>query len=145
MKTPHDGFFTLHYILVCAKMLIVLDAFAIIAEPNRRKILRIIWDVERSAGDIAAQFDVTFGAVSQHLHVLREAGLLDMRKTGRSRFYRARKESLGPFAKALEAMWSDALDRLKFAAESEEAAKKRKRKISGNRPCNRVRSQRNST
>lgn len=121
----------------------MVDLIELIAEPSRRKIMRIVWDEERSAGDIAAQFDVTFGAVSQHLHVLREAGLLDMRKAGRSRFYRARKESLGPFAKALEAMWSDALDRLKFAAESEEAAKRRERKISGNRSSKRVPCQRN--
>lgn len=92
----------------------------LIAEPNRRKIMRIVWNEEKSAGDIARQFDVTFGAVSQHLHVLRNAGLVEMRKAGRSHFYRARKEALGPFAKALEAMWSDALDRLKSAAEAEQ-------------------------
>mgnify|MGYP001614578838 FL=1 len=96
----------------------MVDLLELIAEPNRRKIMRIVWNEEKSAGDIAQEFNVTFGAVSQHLHVLREAGLLDLRKEGRSRFYRARKEALGPFAKALEAMWSDALDRLKFVAES---------------------------
>ncbi len=115
-------------ILVCAKLFFVVDLLELIAEPNRQKIMRIVWNEEKSAGDIAEEFDVTFGAVSQHLHVLREAGLLEMRKAGRSRFYRARKESLGPFAKALEAMWSDALDRLKSAVELETSHKDKKRK-----------------
>ena len=95
------------------------DLLEIIAEPNRRKIMQLVWDRQRSAGDIARQFDTTFGAVSQHLHVLRTAGLLDVEKAGRSRFYRVRKAALGPIAKALEAMWCDALDRLKSAAETE--------------------------
>ena len=100
----------------------MVDLLELVAEPNRRKIMRLVWNEERSAGSIAAQFDVTFGAVSQHLHVLRDAGLLEVRREGRSRFYRANKQSLGPLAKALEAMWSDALDRLKSAAESEAAS-----------------------
>jgi len=95
------------------------DLLELLAETNRRKIMRLVWNEERSAGDIAAQFDITFGAVSQHLHILRDAGLLDVRREGRSRIYRANKQSLGPLAKALEAMWSDALDRLKHAAEAE--------------------------
>lgn len=97
------------------------DVLELIAEPSRRKILRMVWTEEKSAGDIAHAFDVTFGAVSQHLSVLRKAGLLDVRKEGRSRYYQARKVALGPLAKALEAMWSDALDRLRVLAESEEA------------------------
>ena len=55
---------------------------AAVAEPRRREILRMIWDQERPAGEIAAAFDVTFGAVSQHLRVLREAGLVEVRKDG---------------------------------------------------------------
>ena len=97
----------------------MVDLLELLAEPNRRKIMRLVWNGECSAGDIAAEFDITFGAVSQHLHVLRDAGLLDVRREGRSRFYRANKQALGPLAKALEAMWSDALDRLKLAAEAE--------------------------
>jgi DNA-binding transcriptional ArsR family regulator len=97
----------------------MVDLVELIAEPNRRKILQIVWNREYAAGDIARQFDVSFGAISQHLHRLRDAGLVEMRKAGRTHYYRARKEALGPFAKALEAMWSDALDRLKLAAESE--------------------------
>jgi DNA-binding transcriptional ArsR family regulator len=105
----------------------MVDAMAVIAEPNRRRILQIVWNQEVSAGRIAQQFDVSFGAVSQHLHRLREAGLVDMRKAGRTHYYRARKEALGPLAKALEAMWSAALDQLKSLAEEDAAACKNQR------------------
>jgi DNA-binding transcriptional ArsR family regulator len=64
---------------------------------------------------------VTFGAVSQHLRVLAEAGLVDVRRAGRSRLYRARKQDLGPLALWLESMWSTALDRLAQEAELEAA------------------------
>ncbi len=95
-------------------------ALAAIAEPRRREILRLVWRRERAAGDIAAQMTVTFGAVSQHLRVLREAGLVVMRRDGRRRLYRADVEALGPLAAALEAMWADGLGRLKELAEEEE-------------------------
>lgn len=90
-----------------------------ISAPNRRRMLRLVWDRERSAGEIAAEFDVTFGAVSQQLGVLRRAGLVDVRRDGRRRLYRARREALGPFARALEAEWSERLENLKSLAEEE--------------------------
>ena len=90
--------------------------------PRRRAILRLVWSAERSAGEIHRSFDdVTFGAVSQHLRVLSEAGLVDVRQAGRERFYRARKQDLGPLAQWLESMWSTALDRLAQEAELEAA------------------------
>jgi DNA-binding transcriptional ArsR family regulator len=97
-----------------------MDALQVISEPRRREILRLVWDRELSSGDIAASFDVTFGAVSQHLGVLREAGFVQVRADGNRRFYRADRERLGPLAAALEAMWADALDRLAEAVESDE-------------------------
>lgn len=103
-------------------------ALAAIAEPRRREILRLVWREERSAGEIAAAMPVTFGAVSQHLRVLREAGLVVLRRDGRRRFYRADRECLGPLAAALEAMWSDALARLKEVAEAEEAVSRKREK-----------------
>jgi DNA-binding transcriptional ArsR family regulator len=99
-----------------------MDLMQTMAAPRRREILRLVWDSERSAGEIhRAMADVTFGAVSQHLGVLLEAGLVNARATGRSRLYRARKVALGPFKKWLEASWEDALYRLKIAAELEGA------------------------
>ena len=96
----------------------VLDA---IASPRRREILRLVWDKEQSAGAIhRAMPDVTFGAISLQLRSLVEAGLVEARAQQRNRFYRARREALGPAAEILERMWDDALWNLKLAAELEE-------------------------
>ena len=96
-----------------------MDALRVIGEPRRREILRLVWDRELSAGEIADRFDVTFGAVSQHLGVLRDAGFVSVRPAGNHRYYRADRERLGPLAQALEAMWSSALDRLAAAVEAD--------------------------
>ena len=70
---------------------------ATLGSPRRREILRLVWNEERSAGDIHRSMpDVTFGAVSLHLRTLTETGLLDVRGDRQYRFYRARKEALGP-------------------------------------------------
>ncbi|MCP3816873.1 metalloregulator ArsR/SmtB family transcription factor [Streptomyces sp. A3M-1-3] len=98
-----------------------MDAVQAIAEPRRREILRLIWDDELPAGEIAARFEVTFGAVSQHLKVLRDAGLVSLRKDGTKRFYRADREALGPLSDYLQAMWADKLDTLARLAEQAEA------------------------
>ncbi|MEN8374950.1 MAG: metalloregulator ArsR/SmtB family transcription factor [Gemmatimonadota bacterium] len=90
-----------------------------IASPVRQRILRTIWDRERSAGEIASDFDITFGAVSQHLGVLRGAGLVRVRKDGRRRHYRADRDAFGPIGPALEAMWKDSLMRLKAVVEDQ--------------------------
>lgn len=93
-----------------------------LATPRRREILRLVWREERTAGDIHRSLgDVTFGAVSQHLRVLAESGLVEGRRDGRRRLYRARKDDLGPFRAWLEATWDGALYRLKLRAELEEA------------------------
>jgi DNA-binding transcriptional ArsR family regulator len=96
----------------------VLEA---IASPRRREILRLVWTEEQSAGAIhRAMPDVTFGAVSLQLRTLLEAGLLEARTEQRNRYYRARREALGPVGEILERMWDDALWKLKLAAELEE-------------------------
>ena len=94
-------------------------ALRAISEPNRREILRIVWEQELPAGDIASHFSVTRPAISQHLRVLKEAGLVTERREGTRRLYKARPEGLGQLRAFLEAMWDDSLDRLKAAAESE--------------------------
>ena len=89
--------------------------------PRRREILRLLRRRERSAGEIhRALGDVTFGAVSQHLGVLEQAGLVSARREGRGRFYAARREGLQPLREWLDEMWADALERLKQVAEAEE-------------------------
>jgi len=96
----------------------VLEA---IASPRRREILRLVWSEEQTAGAIhRAMPDVTFGAVSLQLRSLVEAGLVETRSESRNRFYKARREALGPVAEILERMWDDALWNLKLAAELEE-------------------------
>ena len=94
-----------------------------IAEPRRREIIGLIWDKEMAASDIAGRFDVTFGAVSQHLGVLRDAKLVLMRKDGNRRLYRADQDVLAPYKKILESMWTDTLKGLAEAIETNEANK----------------------
>jgi DNA-binding transcriptional ArsR family regulator len=98
-------------------------ALKAIAEPRRRAILRLVRDQERSAGEIASQFDVTRPAVSQHLTVLKEAGLVSERRNGTRRLYRARPEGLQPLREFLDEVWGDRLEALKREAEREEREK----------------------
>lgn len=104
-----------------------VEAVQVVAEPRRREILRLIWDAELPAGQIAERFDITFGAVSQHLKVLRDAGLVTLRHEGKKRFYRADQEAMGPLADYLRSMWTSRLDDLAHLAEQAEAAGKRDR------------------
>jgi DNA-binding transcriptional ArsR family regulator len=91
-----------------------------IAAPRRRAILRLVKDGELSAGEIAAHFDVTRPAVSQHLRVLKEAELVVERREGTRRLYRARPAGLGELRAFVEDFWDDGLDRLKREAEAEQ-------------------------
>ncbi len=95
---------------------------------RRREILGLLRCGERAAGEIhRALGDVTFGAVSQHLGVLERAGLVQVRREGRSRLYLARPEGLGPLREWLESMWDEALAALRARAEAEEASARRGR------------------
>jgi DNA-binding transcriptional ArsR family regulator len=98
----------------------VSQILAAIAEPRRQEILRLIWDHELAAGDVAARVNVTFGAVSQHLRVLRDAGAVSMSKRGRHHFYQANKPALGPLGQHLEATWRSNLHQLKQLTEAQE-------------------------
>ena len=91
---------------------------AAIAEPNRRAILHMVGQREMAAGEIAAQFAVTRPAVSQHLSVLKDVGLLLERREGTRRLYRLRPEGLAELRAFLAELWPDALQRFKAAAES---------------------------
>jgi DNA-binding transcriptional ArsR family regulator len=102
-------------------------ALRAIAEPHRRQILRLVWDQELSAGEIAGHFDVTRPAVSQHLAVLREAGLLSERRNGTRRLYRARPEGLADLKAFLDEFWGDRLEALKREIEAQERSPGAKR------------------
>ncbi len=97
-----------------------METLAILAEPRRRQILALIWDQELAAGEIAGNFDITFGAVSQQLKVLREANLITVRKDGNHRRYRVNKQGIAPYRAVLEAMWTSTLDRIAAAVEGDE-------------------------
>ena len=93
------------------------DPLRAIAAPARRQILRLVWDEERSAGEIAANFAMSWPAVSQHLRVLKDAGLLDERREGRQRIYSVRKEALGSLREVLEDTWDTSPARTEPAIE----------------------------
>jgi DNA-binding transcriptional ArsR family regulator len=94
------------------------DTLRAVADPTRREILRLVRDDELPAGELAAHFPaISRPAVSQHLRVLRDAGLLDMRRDGNRRLYRWRRDGLRDAAAFIDELWSDGLARLKAAAE----------------------------
>jgi DNA-binding transcriptional ArsR family regulator len=93
-------------------------AFQALAEPRRREILRLVRDRPRSVNEIAERFDVTQQAISQHLKVLRDAGLVAVRPDGQRRLYVVRPEGLAALRDFLDEFWPDSLQRLKRAVES---------------------------
>ena len=99
-------------------------ALKAIAEPRRRQILSLVRDGELSAGEIAAHFDVTRPAISQHLSVLKEAGLVTERRNGTRRLYQARPEGLEELRTFLEGFWDQRLDALRREAERKERGKR---------------------
>ena len=94
-----------------------------IAAPHRRRILTLVRDGELTAGEIAAHFDVTRPAVSQHLNVLKEAGLVSERRNGTRRLYSVRPEGLEELREFFERFWDPRLEALKREAEKEERRK----------------------
>jgi len=96
------------------------DVAKAIAEPRRRQILALVREEEMGAGEIAAHFDVSRPAVSQHLAVLRDAGLLGERREGARRLYRAQPEAMAGLREFLDGFWSERIERLKLAAELEQ-------------------------
>lgn len=100
------------------------SAIQALAEPRRREILELVRERELTAGEIASGFDVSRPAISQHLGVLKEAGLLTERREGTRRFYRARPEGLKELREFLEGFWTFSLQQLKREAEAEQRRKR---------------------
>jgi DNA-binding transcriptional ArsR family regulator len=88
-----------------------------LAEPHRRRILALVGDREVPAGEIAQHFDITHQAVSQHLKVLRDAGLLNERRDGTRRLYAIRPEAIESVRAYLDELWPASLDRLRETVE----------------------------
>ncbi len=98
-----------------------------IANPRRRQILRLVWDAERSAGEIAATIDdVSWPAVSQNLRLLKDSGLITERRHGTHRYYRADRRALGPLEAVLRQMWTRDLGLLRDLAEQEASSRKKR-------------------
>ena len=93
-------------------------AFQALAEPHRRAILRLVRDQPCSVTEIAEHFDITQQAVSLHLKVLREAGLVGVRRDGQRRLYLVDPEGMDSLQDFLAELWPAGLDRLKHAVES---------------------------
>jgi len=98
-----------------------------LGEPKRCEIVRLIWSEELPAAEIATHFpDVTRSAISQHLGVLRNAGLVVERRDGVRRLYTANQAEMGRIREFLDSFWTDSLHRLRELAESSERAKENK-------------------
>jgi len=96
-----------------------------LAEPQRRRILALVGGGELAAGEIAGHFDITHQAVSQHLRVLKEAGLLAERRAGTRRLYAIRPEAVEPLRAFLDELWPASLQRLKRTVEADRAGRRR--------------------
>lgn len=88
------------------------DVLTAAAEPNRRRILQLLAGRPRTVTDIAAEFTVTRSAISQHLAVLSDAGLVEAEKVGRQRIYRVLSTGLRTLQAEIDRFWTDELDQL---------------------------------
>jgi DNA-binding transcriptional ArsR family regulator len=93
-------------------------AFQALADPRRRAILRLVRDRPCSVNEVAGHFDITQQAISRHLNVLKEAGLVAVRPDGQRRLYMVRPDGLDALQDFLAEFWPDRLQRLKHAVES---------------------------
>jgi DNA-binding transcriptional ArsR family regulator len=108
---------------VTTNVLDVLDPLEVAAEPNRRRLLHLLIRGEQAVGELSAHFTVSRSAVSQHLLLLEQAGLVAARKEGRNRFYRLNPEGMGRLRELVEQFWTDELDLL--ASDAAALAKQR--------------------
>ena len=97
-----------------------MDALQLVAEPRRQEILRHVWRDELPVGELVERLDLSYAGVSQHLALLREAGLVTVRRSGKQRLYRADHARLGPLKEFLESFWRDQLASLATLAEEAE-------------------------
>jgi DNA-binding transcriptional ArsR family regulator len=104
------------------------EAIRALSEPNRRRILQLVASRELCAGEIASRFEISRPAVSQHLTVLRGAGLVSERREGTRRLYSLRPGGFADLRSFLEAFWDESLQSLKEAAEREEGRRRRGRR-----------------
>lgn len=110
-----------------------MQSLLAIADPTRRRIVELLAVRERTAGELVREFDVSAPAISQHLNVLREAGLIVTRTEGQSRIQSLNPAGLDELETWLEktrAVWSRRLDALERELRADDTAKKKARKTS---------------
>jgi DNA-binding transcriptional ArsR family regulator len=100
-------------------------ALRALAHPARRRILRLVWDSERTSTDLAGRVGLSKPATSQHLRVLRDADLVSVRVDANRRWYRTDQRRLAEVRALVEAFWDDRLDALQAAAEAASETKAR--------------------
>ncbi|HTW32097.1 MAG TPA: metalloregulator ArsR/SmtB family transcription factor [Candidatus Sulfotelmatobacter sp.] len=103
------------------------DAFNAVAEPRRRQILDFLAAGERPVGDLVTQLGIEQPSVSKHLSVLRNVGLVRVRRNGRHMLYRTNAEAIRPlheWTRTFERLWAHQLMRVKERAEAKSAAAK---------------------
>ena len=109
-----------HNVLVYANVNVMPDLVAILSEPNRRRLLELLSAGEQPVSRLASEFGVTRSAISQHLGVLSNAGLVQARQQGRFRYYRLDPEGMAALRDALEQFWTHELEQLAAAADLKE-------------------------
>ncbi len=105
-------------------MYVMEAALKAISNPTRREILRLVQNDEKPAGEIASNFPISRPAISQHLTVLKFAGLIDERRSGVKRLYRTRVEGMAELKEFLDNFWDNRLERLKSVIEASEVSRK---------------------
>jgi DNA-binding transcriptional ArsR family regulator len=104
----------------------VLLKLQALGNETRFEIVKLVREREMAAGTIAERFEITRPAVSQHLSLLREAGLLDERRVGQQRLYVVRPEGFADIIDFIEGFWRPRLRRLKGVAEADERARRKR-------------------
>lgn len=90
----------------------MLDPLEVAAEPNRRRLLQLLAGGERTVTDLAGDFPVSRSAISQHLLLLEQVGLVSARKEGRNRFYAVNPDGMAELRRLFEQFWTSELDQL---------------------------------
>ncbi|MBW8173942.1 metalloregulator ArsR/SmtB family transcription factor [Ornithinimicrobium sp. Arc0846-15] len=96
----------------------MIDAWQAAAEPSRRRLLHLLAPGEKSAGELSEAFESTRSAISQHLGVLRAAGLVDVAVSGRRRMYRLNPRGMVRLRAEITSFWTQELDDLAAEARS---------------------------
>jgi DNA-binding transcriptional ArsR family regulator len=104
---------------------VVTDALSAAAEPTRRRVLQLLASRPMTVSEIAGQFTVTRSAISQHLLLLAEVGLVEAEKVGRQRIYRVLPSGLQKLQAEIDRFWTDELDLLVRDAHALEAERMR--------------------